>query len=175
MSYGKTSDWEVVKATFAEFFMMPMFLIRAYNIILFSAGSDDEESDDSEDDTSSFKSAASDATVKLPSAEGDSSSGSSDSESEPEGLREDPELPHGSATEAKDTTAPKVSRISFLVFPILCNRSTIHHHMSVSFRIHSIKPYCIKECHNWNNTFSKTITNNNYSKWIVDRKRRQQL
>ena len=145
MSYGKTSDWEVVKATFAEFFMMPMFLIRAYNIILFSAGSDDdEESDDSEDDTSSFRSASSTCTVKASPARSKRSSGSSESESEPEGLREDPELPHGSATEAKDTTAPKVSRISFLIFPILCNRSTIHHHMSVSFRIHSINHIVLK-------------------------------
>ena len=143
---------------------MPMFLIRAYNIRLFSAGSDDEESDDDDDDSSSFRSASSTVTVKASPARSKHSSDSSDSESEPEGLREDPELPHGSATEAKDTTAPKVSRISFLIFPILCNRSTIHHHMSVSFRIHSIKLYCIKECHNWNNTFSKTITNNNYSK-----------
>ena len=39
------------------------------------------------------------------------------SKAEPEDLREAPELPHGSAMEAKDVDVEsKVSRISFLIF-----------------------------------------------------------
>ena len=68
-------------------------------------------------------------TVKLQPGSDDEMDDDS-SKAEPGDLREDPELPHGSAMEAKDVDVErKVSRISFLIlYLFLRNRSAIHHH-----------------------------------------------
>ena len=82
----------------------------------FSSESESETDDESEDESSSYGSVCSEDTVRMKSDSDDDDVTINSSTTEPEDLREDPELPHGSATEAKEVdVSTKVSRISFLV------------------------------------------------------------